>query len=454
MQVHSIENSSLYLKLGREDEDEDNFIDILTGPNGCGKTEVLDILIRHFARIKTSTNYDPMWRPPTVTSSGHPQKIIVQTFSPFSRFIGPNSSEVSLDSVFSGRYLDEGRHISIGLHRTSKNAGFGLSRNILEDAIFRLCGNPRASEYLFSALGGLGFQTQFELSYRVKKAHVNLFNGVDDIRAYVLSLIDRSKSKKISERWRKVSDSIDFLSTLEESMSICMEYRENDTDDFHYKIIIDILNIRRYFYALQAFAILKKLELLSLDGCYLRSEYSNKSVDVANISSGQQQMLCAIFGLATSINDDCLVILDEPELSLHPEWQIKFTDALFEMIEMVSGTHVVIATHSPLIVQRAAQYGANVTRMEDGKRGYISSETVSDEISVEEALVKVFHTPISESSHVSNEIFQAVALGETGTEFEKSLAIARLHNLQKIYINESYGKTQSLISNAISLLKG
>jgi ABC-type cobalamin/Fe3+-siderophores transport system ATPase subunit len=212
--------------------------------------------------------------------------------------------------------------------------------------------------------------------------------------------------------------------------------------------------VRRDFHVIQAFALLRRLDLLNLTSCELRGN-EVESIDVAKTSSGQQQMLCAIFGLATSITPDCLALLDEPELSLHPEWQLKYVDALFRIAKSVHNAHIVVATHSPLVVQQAVLHGADVVQMGDAGTRYSAHPLpmFSDTpLSIEQALVDVFQTPIAGSAHISNEIFQAVVMGETGDWAEKSEALAKLDQLGKIYRDEKDGKTAQLVRDAIRLI--
>jgi hypothetical protein len=73
-------------------------------------------------------------------------------------------------------------------------------------------------------------------------------------------------------------------------------------------------------------------------------------MDLKRASSGQLSMATAILALAAVMRDDSLVLIDEPELSLHPEWQVRYIGLLLETFESYKGCHFIIATHSPLIV--------------------------------------------------------------------------------------------------------
>jgi ABC-type cobalamin/Fe3+-siderophores transport system ATPase subunit len=41
MQVHQVISQRLNVTLGRKLSDSGNYVDVITGPNGCGKTELL-----------------------------------------------------------------------------------------------------------------------------------------------------------------------------------------------------------------------------------------------------------------------------------------------------------------------------------------------------------------------------------------------------------------------------
>ncbi|WP_432740717.1 AAA family ATPase [Methylobacter sp. G7] len=72
-------------------------------------------------------------------------------------------------------------------------------------------------------------------------------------------------------------------------------------------------------------------------------------IDPALLSSGEQHELVMFYDLIFKVEPNTLVMIDEPELSLHITWQHKFIDELKEIVEH-SKFDVLIATHSPTIV--------------------------------------------------------------------------------------------------------
>lgn len=66
------------------------------------------------------------------------------------------------------------------------------------------------------------------------------------------------------------------------------------------------------------------------------------------LSSGEKQMIIQVYELLFRAQSGTLVMIDEPELSLHMMWQINYLKNLME-IEKLRGFQCIVATHSPQI---------------------------------------------------------------------------------------------------------
>lgn len=69
----------------------------------------------------------------------------------------------------------------------------------------------------------------------------------------------------------------------------------------------------------------------------------------SKLSSGEQNELILFYELIFNAHKNDVVLIDEPELSLHISWQNKFIKDL-KSINSMNGVTVVIATHSPDII--------------------------------------------------------------------------------------------------------
>lgn len=72
-------------------------------------------------------------------------------------------------------------------------------------------------------------------------------------------------------------------------------------------------------------------------------------IPITALSSGEQHEIVLLYDLLFKVKPNTLVLIDEPELSLHVSWQKGFLDDILEIIR-VAQFDVLMATHSPYIV--------------------------------------------------------------------------------------------------------
>ena len=92
----------------------------------------------------------------------------------------------------------------------------------------------------------------------------------------------------------------------------------------------------------------KRIQLDREQGFVATSD-SGQSLSLRSLSSGEQQELVLHYDLLFKVPSNTIVLIDEPELSLHVAWQKKFLPDLLEIVNL-SGFDALVATHSPFIV--------------------------------------------------------------------------------------------------------
>ena len=73
------------------------------------------------------------------------------------------------------------------------------------------------------------------------------------------------------------------------------------------------------------------------------------SLPLDSLSSGEQHELIRHYDLLFRVAPNTVVLLDEPELSLHLEWQSRLLSDLMAIVQL-SRLDALVATHSPSIV--------------------------------------------------------------------------------------------------------
>ena len=92
----------------------------------------------------------------------------------------------------------------------------------------------------------------------------------------------------------------------------------------------------------------KKIRLDREDGLVAVSD-SGQNLPLESLSSGEQHELVLHYDLLFQVPPNTVVLIDEPELSLHVAWQKRFLPELLQIVEL-SKFDAVVATHSPFIV--------------------------------------------------------------------------------------------------------
>ena len=88
----------------------------------------------------------------------------------------------------------------------------------------------------------------------------------------------------------------------------------------------------------------------------LRVPGSDKLLDACNLSSGLKTFaIIKQLLLNGTIEDNGTIILDEPEIHLHPEWQIVFAE-LIVLLQKKFSLHILLNTHSPYFLNAIQVY--------------------------------------------------------------------------------------------------
>jgi predicted ATP-binding protein involved in virulence len=83
---------------------------------------------------------------------------------------------------------------------------------------------------------------------------------------------------------------------------------------------------------------------------YDSSLSNSKTLLPTDLSSGEQHELVLLYELLFKVQPNSLVLIDEPELSLHVGWQVQFLKDLQDITQLAD-LNILMATHSPDIIQ-------------------------------------------------------------------------------------------------------
>ena len=92
----------------------------------------------------------------------------------------------------------------------------------------------------------------------------------------------------------------------------------------------------------------KRIRLDQKDGLVAEGE-NDQLLALEALSSGEQHEFVLHYDLLFRVKPNTIVLIDEPELSLHVTWQKRFLPELIDIVKL-SGFDALVATHSPFII--------------------------------------------------------------------------------------------------------
>lgn len=125
---------------------------------------------------------------------------------------------------------------------------------------------------------------------------------------------------------------------------------------------------------------------------------------LSDLSSGEQYIIMTALKILSSIEDDVCYFIDEPEVSLHVEWQVKWPERFQKLLGSRNGVSCYVATHSPVIISSALKSGAECYSFANDAMERI----MESDLNVEGIIFKEFNTFTSDNKYVFEEIAEIV----------------------------------------------
>lgn len=182
-----------------------------------------------------------------------------------------------------------------------------------------------------------------------------------------------------------------------------------------------------------------KLDILNLEGIKIKKKKSEFSIEQS--SSGEYHLLISLLGLYSKIEKASLILIDEPEISLHPNWQMRYVSFLKNMFRRFPGCHFILTTHSHFIVSDLEGKSSSVLCLtRDIETNILSSELLEGKDtfgwSAEEILYKVFKVRTTRNFYLETELRELLhKIATKSDDINRMKAI--LENIKRLTLNES-----------------
>ena len=155
-------------------------------------------------------------------------------------------------------------------------------------------------------------------------------------------------------------------------------------------------------------------------------------------SSGETNMLCQFINIISHLEHHSLVLIDEPETSAHPDWQVRYIEWLNGIFESFTTCHFIISTHSHFLLTDLRKETSAVValRKEDGEVVNISEGFDTFCWSVDDILYKVFKVRNTRNRAFENHIMRLYQLMKTDSVENKQEARRIIDSLKDVVLND------------------
>ncbi|OLP45739.1 AAA family ATPase [Rhizobium oryziradicis] len=325
-----------------------------------------------------------------------PSKVIALSMTPFDKFPIGSANQSRLDSANPSEIYDYfGMRDRMGRASVTTllfRAVSGLfSRSLLMD-------RSRIAE-VFDLIG---YRTNITTVFRIDSSSAlrNISNGQSE--SEVLDHFPRSE-RRLTNEFR---DDPEAAYKIRAAASRAIDKATNNyvavSLDVRHPLDSDVADFEQM-------QLLRRYGVVRLAAVEVQKK-TGERIDLKQASSGELSIAISFMSLSSSLEDNALVLIDEPETNLHPEWQSKYIDLLTNTFSMYKGCHYILATHSPLILADAPPSATLCSVSDDVPT---SGNEVSGR-STDFLLAKAFQTISGDNSFLQELLVAALRLAADG----------------------------------------
>ena len=335
------------------------------------------------------------------------------------------ASSTTINDKFVAKSTDMYRYKGVRNEKSPSATGTRtMVRKTVESLLNSLDANVGFRRHLAELLDHLGLQPRLELTYSLR--YKNIFLNAD-LDRFKIERIFEEQSKTFKKRttllwgtsnYEKIKNEQSWQ--LDEIAHFYNNLPNNKAltgkGTLYYNLLDKASNVHEDRKALN---ILSALDLLSYPSLRI---YKNDDFLFDDSSSGETSLICQMASIMSEIQPGSLVLIDEPENSAHPNWQINYIGWLKHIFEHYYNCHFIIATHSHFMLSDLEPYTSDIIALErnlDGLRN-IAEGVNTFNWSVDDILYRVFGVRNTRNRAFEEDIMELYKMLSDGSnDFDK-----------------------------------
>lgn len=177
---------------------------------------------------------------------------------------------------------------------------------------------------------------------------------IDEFKDYLLKLRNSEREATLNLDQKIKALSLKETATPEELQELRMTLRDKE-------IQVEAINQQKQSFFVELtrlFANTEKIADFDKDNSIV-FYHRDKKIKLYQLSAGEKQILIILLKVLLQENQPCILLMDEPEISLHVTWQAQLIDIIRKLNP---NCQLVIITHAPAIFEH---WQDKITKMED-----------------------------------------------------------------------------------------
>ena len=260
--------------------------------------------------------------------------------------------------------IEEDMYEYLGIRRTSNAAWTNSITRKISDAFIEISSNTNFNYKVFEILKFLRLDPKITLIFEpVGKTLFNKTPSVKQITTKIknLSNTDEYRSTKVKKYFNEILDLQNFLKSFSKNK---LSSERNlllmkDRNNLVYNLDFNDISMHNYLTKDNKFlSMLIDLQMINSPKLILYKDNSKFDFELA--SSGEKHIIFTLINIASKIKQNSLILIDEPELSLHPNWQMRYINTLKKVFYEYESCHFILATHSHYIISDLEKESSSV----------------------------------------------------------------------------------------------
>ncbi|OYR22610.1 AAA domain protein [Brucella pseudogrignonensis] len=307
---------------------------------------------------------------------------------------------------------DDSRYVYLGLRQTTNMMSTSALVSKIMKSIWIASRDTLRADMISDTLQTVGLDRSVTASFKIRDKELLSINDFEGFRSR-LQFTLRNVNSIDSDIFSAKNDDIIFqaFSFIEGAGASSVQRLSKSNDDF---IKFELLD-RKFSNDILGMEFLRDIKVITNPEILFKKKSDGNEVKFSDLSSGDQQILGTNLRLVSEIEPRSLILIDEPEVSLHPKRQQEYVPGLYRNVPFIDSCTVVMATHSNLLVSNLPKNSSVISMRPSigARKQFLAMELDPHGLPSEQVLYSVFGIDAATSYYALKDVQRIIEISQS-----------------------------------------